>query len=66
MSQVIQHSLSEEILDKTMALFWGKGYFNTSIDDIAVVTGLNRAALYKYFGGKTSYFSQCCNVIARI
>jgi len=56
MAQVIQRSLSEEVLDKTMTLFWEKGYFNTSIDDIAVVTGLNRAALYKYFGGKDKLF----------
>jgi TetR/AcrR family transcriptional regulator, transcriptional repressor for nem operon len=56
MSQVIQRSLSEEILDKTMTLFWEKGYFNTSIDDITVVTGFNRAAIYKYFGGKDQLF----------
>jgi TetR/AcrR family transcriptional repressor of nem operon len=56
MSRVIQRSLSEEILDKTMNLFWEKGYFNTSIDDIAGVTGLNRAALYKYYGGKDKLF----------
>src|SRR5271156_3321334 len=56
MSQVIQRSLSDEILDKTMILFWKKGYFNTSIDDITVVTGFNRAAIYKYFGGKEQLF----------
>src|SRR6202522_142366 len=56
MAQVIQRSLSEEVLDKTMNLFWEKGYFNTSIDDITAVTGLNRAALYKYFGGKDKLF----------
>src|ERR1700722_11770879 len=56
MPQVIQRSLSEEVLDKTMNLFWEKGYFNTSIDDIAAVTGLNRAALYKYYGGKDKLF----------
>src|SRR5271155_5644668 len=56
MPQVIQRSLSEEVLDKTMNLFWEKGYFNTSIDDITAITGLNRAALYKYFGGKDKLF----------
>jgi len=56
MAQAIQRSLSEEILDKTMNLFWEKGYFNTSIDDITAVTGLNRAALYKYYGGKDKLF----------
>jgi len=56
MAQVIQRSLSEAVLDKTMNLFWEKGYFNTSIDDITVVTGLNRAALYKCYGGKDKLF----------
>jgi TetR/AcrR family transcriptional repressor of nem operon len=56
MTQVIQRSLSEKVLDKTMNLFWEKGYFNTSIDDITAVTGLNRAALYKYYGRKDKLF----------
>ncbi len=56
MEQLIQRSLSEEILDKTMMLFWEKGYFNTSIDDVTTVTGFNRAAIYKYFGGKDQLF----------
>lgn len=56
MPQVIQRTLSEEVLDKTMNLFWEKGYSNTSIEDIISVTGVNRAALYKYFGGKDKLF----------
>ncbi len=56
MEQLIQRSLSEEILDKTMTLFWEEGYFNASIDDITTVTGFNRAAIYKYFGGKNQLF----------
>jgi len=56
MTQVIQRSISDENLDKTMNLFWEKGYFNTSIEDITAVTGLNRAALYKYYGGKDKLF----------
>lgn len=56
MPQVIQRILSEEVLDKTMNLFWDKGYFNTSIEDIIEITGFNRAAIYKYFGGKEGLF----------
>ena len=56
MTQVFQRSLSDESLDKIMNLFWEKGYFNTSIEDITAVTGLNRAALYKYYGGKNKLF----------
>lgn len=56
MQQIIQRSLSEEVLDKTMNLFWEKGYFNTTVDDITAATGFNRAALYKYYGGKDQLF----------
>lgn len=56
MPQVMQRILSEEVLDKTMNLFWEKGFFNTSIEDIIEITGFNRAAIYKYFGGKEELF----------
>src|SRR5271156_1832221 len=56
MRQDFQHSLSEEVLEKTMDLFWEKGYFNTSIEDITLITGFNRTALYKYYGGKENLF----------
>jgi TetR/AcrR family transcriptional repressor of nem operon len=51
-----QRLLTEEVLDKTMNLFWEKGYFNTTIEDIIEATGLNRAALYKYVGDKETLF----------
>src|SRR5260221_694659 len=51
-----QKPLTEDVLDKTMNLFWEKGYFNTTIEDIIAVTGLNRASLYKYGGGKDELF----------
>jgi TetR/AcrR family transcriptional repressor of nem operon len=56
MPQITQRILSEEVLDKTMNLFWEKGFFNTSIEDIIETTGFNRAAIYKYFGGKDGLF----------
>jgi TetR/AcrR family transcriptional repressor of nem operon len=48
--------LTEEVLDKVMNLFWRKGYFNTTIEDIIAATGLNRVTLYKYGGGKDRLF----------
>jgi TetR/AcrR family transcriptional repressor of nem operon len=39
-----------------MGLFWEKGYFNTSVDDIIVATEMSRATLYKFFGGKDQLF----------
>lgn len=56
MPRITQSILSEEVLDKTMNLFWEKGYFNTSVDDIITITGFNRAAIYKHFGGKDGLF----------
>jgi len=56
MSRVIERTVSGEILDKTMRVFWERGYFNTSVDDIIAATGFNKAAIYKYFGGKHELF----------
>lgn len=56
MSTVTRHVLSEELLDKIMCLFWEQSYSNVSIDDLVRVTGFNRAALYKNFGGKHGLF----------
>ena len=56
MTKEIRQSLSEENLDKVVNLFWVKGFGNTSINDIVNTTGLNRATLYKTFGGKNKIF----------
>lgn len=56
MSKVINKTISDEVLDKTMHLFWEKGYFNTSIDEVIEVTGFNRRAIYNYFGNKYDLF----------
>src|SRR3990167_10863057 len=56
MARITQRVLSEEVLDKTMQLFWEKGFFNTSIEEILEVTGFNRAAIYNHFGDKKGLF----------
>lgn len=56
MAKIFQYTLSDEVLDKTMRLFWRKGFSGTSIDDITTMTGLNRAAIYNHFGGKEALF----------
>lgn len=56
MANVSRHVLSEEILDNIMRLFWERGYYNVSIEDLIQVTSFNRAALYKNFGGKHGLF----------
>ncbi|MEO0398063.1 MAG: TetR/AcrR family transcriptional regulator [Pseudomonadota bacterium] len=37
-------------------VFWGKGYDETSVEDLVAATGLNRYALYSMFGGKLDLF----------
>ena len=56
MTQLSSNHISEQTLDKAMLLFWEKGYFNTSVEDIVGVTGVNRATLYKNFDGKQGLF----------
>lgn len=47
---------SEQKLDRAMRLFWERGYYDTSIEDIIARTGLNRAAIYGEFGSKKKLF----------
>jgi TetR/AcrR family transcriptional repressor of nem operon len=46
----------EEVLQKTINLFWEKGYNNTSIQDLVNHLGINRGSLYDTFGGKRELF----------
>ena len=45
-----------EALDRAMALFWRKGYFDTSMRDIVAETGVSHAGLYSTFGNKHELF----------
>ena len=46
----------QEAINRCMLLFWEQGYFNTSIDDLVKVSGLNRATIYNQFGNKDAFF----------
>lgn len=46
----------QEILEKAMFLFWRKGYYNTSIQDLVDHLQINRSSLYNTFGGKKALF----------
>jgi len=48
----------QEVLEKAMMLFWKKGYYNTSIDELVLALGINRGSLYSTFGGKKSLFDR--------
>jgi len=44
------------VLEKAMELFWKKGYYATSMQDLVGTLGINRASLYNTYGGKESLF----------
>ena len=46
-------------LNKAMAVFWQKGYANTSIEDLVAATGVNRYGLYGEFDSKRGLFLAC-------
>ena len=48
----------KEVLEKAMNLFWKKGYYATSIQDLVSYLGINRASLYDTYGGKKSLFEK--------
>ncbi|EMI47266.1 TetR/AcrR family transcriptional regulator [Rhodopirellula sp. SWK7] len=45
-----------DVVEKTMKVFWKKGYAATSISDILDVTGIKRGSLYNAFDGKEDLF----------
>ncbi|MCU0652878.1 MAG: TetR/AcrR family transcriptional regulator [Candidatus Pacebacteria bacterium] len=47
----------QEIIAAARELFAKKGYFPTSMDDIAKSVGINKASLYYFFEGKEQIFA---------
>ena len=43
-------------LQQAMEIFWEKGYANTSLDEIAAATGMNKPSLYAAFGDKHALY----------
>jgi len=46
------------VLSKAMELYWDKGYYATSVQDLVSHLGINRASLYATFGNKKQLFFQ--------
>lgn len=46
----------QAILDAALDLFAAKGYFGTSLRDVASAVGVRESALYNYFAGKEALF----------
>ena len=49
----------EQSLDQAVRVFWQKGYFGASLDDLTQAMGINRPSLYASFGDKQTLFLQC-------
>ncbi len=47
-----------EVLEKAMNLFWKKGFYATSVQDLVNHLGINRASLYDTFGGKRELYDK--------
>ena len=46
----------QAILDAALDLFSEKGYFGTSLRDVAAAVGVRESAIYNYFAGKDALF----------
>jgi TetR/AcrR family transcriptional repressor of nem operon len=46
----------EEALEKALALFWQRGFAETSMQELAAVTGVQRGSLYNAYQGKEAFF----------
>ena len=46
----------EEVLSKTIAVFWEKGFSETTVQDLERVTGVNKSGLYAEFKNKEEIF----------
>lgn len=48
----------DQVLEKSMTLFWQLGYEGAHLSKLVEVTGLNRFGLYKEFNGKMGLFEE--------
>jgi TetR/AcrR family transcriptional repressor of nem operon len=49
----------EEVLTSATKLFWNKGFYQTSIQELVNESGVNRASLYNTFQDKENLFFHC-------
>jgi AcrR family transcriptional regulator len=48
----------ETVLDELTAVFWRKGYSQTSVADLVEVSGVHKPSLYRIFGSKEELFAR--------
>lgn len=54
----------EVILDAAASVFAQKGYYGTTMEEVATASGYSAAAIYKYFKNKDDLFSRLWNAMA--
>ncbi len=53
-----------DAFEKSIALFWRKGYSETSMKDLAEATGVQRGSLYNAYGSKDALFLRAFEIYA--
>jgi TetR/AcrR family transcriptional regulator, copper-responsive repressor len=51
----------EDVLDKTIPMFWKHGYAETKVQNLEQATGVNKSGLYAEFGSKEDLFVASLN-----
>ncbi len=57
----IKHD-KEKVLEKSVQLFWCKGYSNLGVDEICKTTGMTKGAFYNAFKSKENFLLSCIEV----
>ena len=52
----MERTRPDEGLGRAMDVFWERGFYDTSIDELVNRTGLHRAGVYGKFGSKRRLF----------
>lgn len=52
----------QEVLKKAIAIFWQKGYYDTSMYDLIEGLGIGRSSIYHAFGGKHNLFAMAVDL----
>ena len=55
-----------DILYKAMELFWKKGYYDTSVQDMVSSLGISRGSMYDTFGNKKNIFDKSLSLYCSI